>query len=121
MKEPQMKMIQSIAQALYDRKGSNILAIDVREVSSMTNFYIIAEGAVERHVQALSREVVAKFRELGYQVLHVEGDQTGDWMVVDCGEIMIHILTPEMRERYALEQLWKDGKLIELDIKKEDE
>lgn len=121
MNEPQIKMIQSIAQALYDRKGINILAIDVREVCSMTNFYIIVEGAVERHVQALSREAVEKFRELGYTVLHVEGGETGDWMVVDCGEIMVHILTPDMRERYALEHLWKEGKLIELDIKKENE
>lgn len=121
MNEPQIKMIQSIAQTIYDRKGFNILAIDVSDLCSMTNFYIIAEGAVERHVQALSRDVVDKFRELGYNVLHVEGEQAGDWMVVDCGEIMIHLLTPDMREKYALDQLWKDGKIIELDIKKEDE
>ncbi len=121
MSEDQNKMIQTIAQTIYDRKGFNILAIDVREVSTMTNFFIVAEGAVERHVQALCRDVIEKMKELGYSALHIDGEQNGDWIAIDFGDVIIHILIPEMREKYALEQVWKDGKLIELDIKKEDE
>lgn len=114
-------MLEAIAQTIYDRKGYNILAIDLREVSSMANFFVVAEGAVERHVQALSREVTDKIEELGYKVLYIEGEREGDWIAIDCGEVMIHLMTPEMREKYALEQVWKDGKLLELNIKKENE
>jgi ribosome-associated protein len=121
MEDSEMKTIQSIAQTIYDKKGFNILALDVRDVCSMTNYFIIAEGAVERHVQALSRDIVDKLKELHCDVIHIEGEQSGDWIAVDCGDIMIHILIPELREKYAIEQLWKEGKLIELDIKKKDE
>jgi ribosome-associated protein len=117
MKEKEIQMIETIAQTIYDKKGLNILALDVRDVCSMTDFFIIAEGAVERHVQALSRDIIEKLGELNCDVIHVEGQQSGDWIAVDCGNIVIHILIPELRERYALEQLWKEGKLIELELK----
>lgn len=120
MKDNEKKMIQTIAQTIYDKKGFNILALDVREVCSMTNYFIIAEGAVERHVQALSRDVVDALEGKDHEVIHMEGEQTGDWIVVDSGDIIVHILIPELREKYALEQLWKEGKLIDLEIKKED-
>lgn len=121
MKEHEVKMIHSIAQTIYDKKGFNILAIDVREVCSMTSYFIIAEGAVERHVQALTRDIIDKLKESGYDVLHVEGEQLGDWVAIDGGDIIVHVLTPPMRERYDLERLWEKGKLIELNIKKENE
>ena len=110
-------MIQQLAQTIYDKKGLNIIALDVREVSSMTDYFLIAEGSVERHVQALAREVVAKARELGLTVNHVEGDSSGEWAVIDCGDILIHLFIPELREKYALEEVWNEGMVIDLDIK----
>ncbi len=118
MNEPIIKMLQTIAQTLYDKKGENILAIDVRGISTLTDFFIIAEGAVDRHLQALARDIVDIMKEQGYDVLHVEGEKSGDWIAIDCGEFMIHLLTPEMRERYSIEEIWHKGKLVELNIKK---
>ena len=111
------KKIKYLAQRLYDKKGLNILAIDVTGVSNMTDFFLIAEGNVERHVQALGREIIEALKELNIPVLKKDGDQTGDWMVVDAGSILVHIFIPELRERYALEEVWKEGQLIDLDIK----
>ena len=121
MEEQKIKMIQTIAQTIYDKKGSNIIAIDVRGVSSMTNYYIIAEGAVDRHLQALNREVLDKLKELGYDAVRVEGGKSGDWIAIDGGDIVVHLMTPLMREAYKLEEVWTEGKLIELNIKTDDE
>lgn len=110
-------MINTLAQTLYDKKAFNIIAIDVRGVSSMTDYFIIAEGSVPRHVQALAREVAQKAKELGLSVFHTEGESFGDWVAIDCGEVLIHIFIPELREIYALEQLWHEGKIVPLEIK----
>lgn len=109
-------MLNAIAQTLYDKKGFNILALDVREVSTLTDFFIIAEGNVDKHVVSLAKEVIKVLKEQEEIPIHVEGLDTGDWVVVDYLEIVIHVFMPGMRERYQLEELWHDGKVIDLEI-----
>src|SRR5690606_23349739 len=98
----------------------NIIAIDVHEHSSLTNYFIIAEGSVERHVAALSHAVKEKVKELGGHIFKSDGDQSGDWIVMDCGEILIHLFVPSLREKYALEELWHEGSVVDLNIKTEE-
>lgn len=117
MKNPDLIRLDEIAQAIFDKKGANILALDVREISNFTEYYIIAEGNVERHVVALVRAVIAQQSEKGHPPFHVEGTATGDWVVIDFGHIVVHIFHPELREKYALERLWSEGKIIDLNIK----
>lgn len=112
----QKKMLNSIAQTIYDKKGFNILGIDVHKFSSLTDSFIIAEGNVERHVQAISRSIQDTLKEFDVSLVQVEGERTGDWIVLDYGEVVIHILTPDMRERYELDALWKEGKIVNFDI-----
>lgn len=109
-------MLNSIAQTIYDKKGFNILGIDVHKFSSLTDSFIIAEGNVERHVQAISRSIQDTLKEFDVSLVQVEGERTGDWIVLDYGEVVIHILTPDMRERYELDALWKEGKIVNFDI-----
>lgn len=105
-----------IAQTLFDKKAANIIAFDVRTFSTMTDFYIIAEGHVDRHVSALGKHVVDVLEENEISPIHVEGMLSGDWVVIDYGRFVVHILTPDMREKYALEELWHQGKIIKLTI-----
>lgn len=105
-----------IAQALYDKKGFNILALDVRTVSDLTDYCMIVEGNVERHVKALAHHVLDEAKKSGASPLCVEGEAEGDWVVMDFGTVIVHILLPEMREKYALEELWKEGEIVDLDI-----
>lgn len=119
MKDQQEEILKIIAQKIYDKKGFNILAIDVRGISSLTDYFLIAEGSVERHVQSLSREVLETVGELKLTQFHVDGGPTGDWIVIDCGHILIHLFTPEFREKYSLEELWHDGDIVDLKIKLE--
>ncbi len=110
------KQLQAIVQAIYDKKGSNFLVLDVRGISSMTDYYIIAEGNVDRHVKALGDTVKDVLAKENLAPLHVEGLQEGDWAVLDYGDIVIHLFIPELREKYALEELWKEGKVVNIKV-----
>jgi len=110
------KQLDLIAQAIFDKKGFNILALDVRGISTMTDYFVIAEGTVDRHVQALGRAIMDKLDEKGIAPLHVEGLLTGDWVVIDYNDIVIHLFMEGIREKYALEELWNKSKIVDLHI-----
>lgn len=105
-----------VSQVIFDKKGSNILAIDVRGVSSMTDYFLIAEGTVDRHVNAIAQSVIDKLLEFQIRPLHVEGQSVGDWVVIDYGDIVLHIFESGLREKYSLERLWEEGKVVTLSI-----
>ena len=109
--------IQKLAQVIFEKKGENIIAIDVRGISSITDYILIADGNVDRHVIALAREVEKEMKNLGENPSQVEGMQEGDWIVLDYMQVVIHLFVPEMRQRYQLERLWPDGKVIDLSLK----
>lgn len=112
--ERQKQLLHIICQKIYDKKGFNVLTLDIREVSSLTDYFIIAEGNVERHVQALSSTIVDELANEGRKPMHIEGAGQGDWIVLDYGDIIIHLLTSDMREKYALEQVWKASKVVDI-------
>lgn len=111
-----MSIIDLIAQTLYDKKSTNIIALDVKGLSTLADTFIIAEGGVGRHVNALARYLEEVLAEHGETVLHTEGQAVGDWIVLDYGDYIIHLFTPETREKYALEELWHDAEIIDLHI-----
>ncbi len=111
-----IKNLQKVAQTIFDKKGSNILALDVRGVSGLTDYILIAEGNVDRHVIAIAREIIAVLKEQGEKPTQVEGLQVGDWIVLDYLDYMIHLFMPGLRDKYSLEELFQEGKIIDLDI-----
>lgn len=113
---PEMPVLNRIAQVIYDKKGMNILGLDVRGVSSMTDYVIIAEGNVDRHVAAIADAVIDVMKEEGHTPVHTEGRQLGDWVVIDFLDIMVHLFSPGLRDKYHLEDLWKDGQLLDFTI-----
>jgi ribosome-associated protein len=119
-KEFHPALINYSAQVIYDKKGMNILAIDVKQISTLVDVFIIAEGTVERHVQALSLAVQEALAKFDIYPLFIEGDDTGDWIVLNYSGLLIHLFTPDMREKYGIEQIWKEGKIIDLSIQTED-
>lgn len=119
MAETPLDCIQQIAQTIYDKKGENIIALDVRGISSITDFVLIADGNVERHVIALAKEIEDIMRDQGQKPCQVEGLQNGDWVVLDYFQIVIHLFVPEMRQKYQLQRLWPDAKIIDLDLEQQ--
>lgn len=111
------KLINLIAQIIYDKKGFNILALDVTEQSSLTNYLIIAEGNVDRHIKAITDEIINELKKIKEKPLYVEGFSEGDWIIIDYFNIMVHLFKPHMREKYNIEKLFEDAKIIDLNIK----
>lgn len=117
MKHSDQARLDAIAQIIFDKKGMNILALDVREISNFTEYFVIAEGNVERHVSSIASALIEQQKQDKHLPLHVEGIKTGEWVVIDFGHIVVHLFHPDLRERYGLEKLWKNGKIIDLKIK----
>ena len=116
MKSNPEEYINYLAQLLFDKKANNIIAIDVRGISSITDFILIADGNVDRHVIALAKEIQNQLGAKGEKPAYIEGLQTGDWVVLDYFGIVIHLFVPEMRQKYQLERLWSDGKVLDLKL-----
>lgn len=116
MKNRNQEILDLIAQSIFDKKGFNILGLDVRNFSTMADFFLIAEGSVNRHVIAICRAIVDGLHDQGVSVYRMDGEQTGDWIVMDMGDIVVHLMTPDMRQKYALEELLRDGKIVKLNI-----
>lgn len=106
-------MLNQIAQIIYDKKGSNILALDIRGLSSITDYLLIAEGNVDRHVISIAAAIIEQKKG---SLIHAEGLQVGDWIVLDYGEVVVHLFQPGLREKYALEKLWNQGQIVDLTI-----
>ena len=92
--------------ALDDLKGVDVRRIDVREKTSITDVIVIASGTSERHVRSLADRVVERARESGVKPLGVEGEQGGDWLLIDLGDVVVHVMSREKRDFYNLEKLW---------------
>lgn len=115
--EEMYQLLQKICQRLLDKKGRNILTLDVRGICTVADYFIIAEGNVDRHVQALASHVFDEMAAHHRKPYHVEGKEFGDWVVLDYGDIMVHLFTQEMREKYMLEQVWKEGSVVDIPLK----
>lgn len=116
-KDPEALVVR-IAQAISDKKGINLIAIDVRGISTITDYIIIAEGNVDRHVTAIAKNIEKELFQAGEgHPAYVDGLQNGDWVVLDYIHVMVHLFIPGLREKYQLERLWSQGKIMDLDLK----
>lgn len=100
------KLIKIIIKTLDDGKGKKIDIIDVRKKSTFTDHMIVVTGTSNRHVKALANAVVVTSKENGLIPLGVEGADAGEWVLVDLGDLIIHVMQPKIREFYQLEKLW---------------
>jgi ribosome-associated protein len=101
------KLQRIVINALEDIKGKEIEVINTRKLSDMFARVVIATGDSNRQVRALARNVEEKVREAGGEILGVEGEETGEWVLVDTGDIVVHVMQPSVRKHYDLESLWQ--------------
>ena len=95
-----------IVAALEDMKALEIKTLDVRGLTDVADFMIIASGTSDRHVRSVAERVVEKTKAAGFQPNGVEGRQDSDWVLIDLNEIIVHVMLPRAREFYGLEKLW---------------
>src|SRR5690606_23852292 len=103
---PIEKLLEAVHGAVEELKAKDIVEIDVRGKSSVTDFMVVASGTSSRHVKSIADEVVRFAKKLDVQPLGVEGETEAEWVLVDLGDVVVHVMLPRVREFYALERLW---------------
>ena len=99
-------LLATAQQALDDLKAVDPVVLDVRELSSVMDWRVVASGTSSRHVKALADNVMMKAKEQGLRPLGVEGERVGEWVLVDFGDVVVHVMQPAARSFYDLERLW---------------
>lgn len=102
------ELLRIIAKKIHEKKGEDILIIDVRERFPLADYFLIASGTSERHVGSLCLYLDEELSALGYPPQSIEGYPESRWILMDCGDIIVHLFLPEVRRFYDLEGLWID-------------
>lgn len=100
------KLKNKIINSLEDFKAVNPVAIDVTKISSLTDFMVIASGTSNRHIAAMSEHILEGLKETNISGIKIEGQGGDDWVLVDAGDVVIHLMSADAREFYDLESLW---------------
>ena len=103
------KLCRKIA---LDKKAEDALVLDVRGISNVADYFFICTGTSEPHLKAIANEIDRRLRDEGYRPRHRDGFPPSRWIVMDYNDVLVHIFHPELRQRYALEQLWGDAKKV---------
>ena len=107
------EMVKLAITALEDKKGEDIRVIDIHEVSVLADYFLIASGSNGNQVQAMADNVEEVLGKAGYPCKQVEGYQSANWILMDYGDIIVHVFDKEDRLFYDLERIWRDGKIME--------
>ena len=110
--DPLAKAVR-VAKAAVDLKAENLVALDVRELTSFTDVFILATGGSDRHVRAIADAVEEAVEELGERPLGIEGYDEGRWLLLDLGDVIVHLFQRDVREHYDLERLWSEAPKLE--------
>jgi len=101
-------------EAAAEKKAINSVVLDLREIASFTDYFVITSGTNERQVQAISDEIVETLKKAGTAAARVEGYKTAEWILLDYGDFVVHVFDEKARTFYDLERLWRESKRVEL-------
>jgi len=97
-----------LVEAIEEAKGQDLISIDVADLTSITDYMLIVSGTSSRHVRSLADQVVLAAKEYGEPIIGVEGRENYEWVLVDLGDVLVHVMQKEARSFYELERLWSD-------------
>ena len=109
----EMEMAKLACKALDEKKGLDIKVIDIHEVSVLADYFVIASGSNENQVQAMMDNVEEVLGKAGYEPKQIEGGRASSWVLMDYGDLIVHIFDEENRLFYDLERIWRDGKTVD--------
>jgi len=118
VKEPEPAQLDermlTALEAAAEKKAINSVVLDLREIASFTDYFVITSGTNERQVQAISDEIVETLKKAGTSAARVEGYKTAEWILLDYGDFVVHVFDEKARTFYDLERLWRESKRVEL-------
>lgn len=107
------QLVSQVVKALDDKKAIQIVTLDLHNISLVTDYFVICHGNSNRQVQALADAAIEQIEKAGYQLRGVEGMEAARWVLIDAGDVVVHVFHREDREFYNLERLWSDAKVVE--------
>lgn len=107
------QLLENAVKILDNKKAENITTLEITDLSSVADYFVIVSGTSSTHIKALAEELEEKLTALGKEPNHVEGRTTG-WILLDYGTVVVHIFTPADRENFNLEKLWQDAKEVDI-------
>lgn len=105
-------MARDIVDALEDKKGEDIVLMDIKEIASFTDYFVICTGTSDRMLDALANSAIDEVRKKYKRKAKKQGLSRDGWVVVDFGDVVLHLLSPDQRDYYQLEELWEEGKVL---------
>ncbi|WP_318766358.1 ribosome silencing factor [Lactiplantibacillus carotarum] len=108
------ELLQLTVEAADDKRAEDIVALDVAQVSLMADYFVILSADSKRQVQAIADNVVDFVRKAGSDVKSVEGRTAGEWVLIDAGDVVVHVFQKDARQHYNLEKLWSDAPLVDV-------
>lgn len=111
-----MERLKIIVKALDDKRAENIDVLNISELTSLGDYFVICTCHSNVQVRAAADEVEVKMKEAGFEALHTEGYRGGSWILLDFADIIVHVMDRETRDFYSLERLWDDAERISVDI-----
>lgn len=109
------EMARTACKALDEKKALDLKIIDIAEVSTIADYFVIASGSNQNQVQAMVDNVEEKLAKAGYEPKQIEGTRSSSWILMDYGDLIVHVFDEENRLFYDLERIWRDGKEIDLE------
>jgi len=101
------KVLETVTTSLDDSKAEGIVTIDIQEKSALGDYMVVASGRSQRHVSAMTDHLLRALKDAGYGSAKVEGMPSADWVLVDMGDVIVHLFRPEVREFYGIEKMWQ--------------
>jgi ribosome-associated protein len=112
--DPSRAKTLACARAAIDKKAENVKILDLSEISGFTDYFIICSGMSDRHVQSIADSVEHEMSTMGVEVLSAEGYSEGRWVLIDMGDVVVHVFLDALREYYDLEALWADAARVKI-------
>ncbi len=108
------ELLKSTVKILQDKKAKDVEVIDISELTTIADYFVICSGTSTRHIKSLTDELEQGLNDIEVMELSKEGYSTANWVLVDIGDVVVHIFQKEFRELYDLERIWSDGRRVEM-------
>lgn len=114
MNQQSLKIVETVVKAADDKKAQDIMALDMKGISILADYFVVTHGNSERQVKAITDSILEEAEKSGIEIRKVEGQSGGDWQLIDLGDVIVHVFQQESRSFYNLEKLWSDAGLLDI-------